>query len=177
MLNLSGHSGVRALARVYIEIYRNTPLLTQLYFIFFGLPFLGIQIPSFEAAAVAIGMQHAAFYSEIFRGTIGAIGRGQYDAAYALGFSRRKAMLRVMVPQAVRDAIPAIGSQTVLVLQDTSLASTVGVVEITLRGYALGEDFAAGFEMFVLVGALYLVLQTVVGLGLRTLEAKYRVRR
>ena len=168
---------VRQLTTAYIELYRNTPLLIQLYFVFFGLPFLGIRLSALVSGVLAITLQHGAFFAEIFRGAIKAISAGQYDAGTALGMSRRQLMRKVILPQAIRDAMPPVGNQVVLILQDTSLVSTIGVMEVTLTGYSLAEQSAARLEMFLTVGAIYLVLTSLLGALVRQLELRYRVLR
>lgn len=171
------HGPVRAVATVYVEFYRNTPLLTQLYFIFFGLPAVGIALPPFASGVLALTAQHAAFFAEILRGAIQSVDVGQRDAGQALGMTSSKVMSYVIFPPAIRDAIPAIGNQLVLLVQDTSLVSTIGIIELTLKGYMLAESTAASFEMFVGVGAIYLVFTSVMFVVTRRLEQRYRVVR
>lgn len=168
---------LRWLATGYVELYRNTPLLVQLYFVFFGLPAAGVMLTPFASGVLALAAQHAAFFAEVFRGAIQSISQTQREAALALGMTPPKTMRLVILPQAVRDAIPALGNQFVLLIQDTSLISTIGIVEITLQGYILAERSAASFEMFVAVGAIYLILSTVLSISSRTLEYAYRVVR
>jgi polar amino acid transport system permease protein len=158
------------LAAAYIELFRNTPLLIQLYFIFFGLPIAGVVMSPFVSGAVALGLQHGAFFAEILRGTISAVQRGQREGGLALGMLPRQVMRQVVLPQALRNALPAMGNQLVLLLHDTSLVSTVGIFEITLEGQTIAERSAASFEMFVLVGAIYLILSAILSLVARGVE-------
>jgi len=167
----------RWLSTAYVEAYRNTPLLLQLYFVFFGLPAAGIALSPFVSGVVALAAQHGAFFAETLRGAIQSISGTQRESALALGMTPRKAMELVILPQAIRDAIPALGNQLVLLIQDTSLISTIGLVEITLQGYILAERSAASFEMFVVVGAIYLLFSAVLSIGARTMEHVYRVVR
>lgn len=161
----------------YIEFFRNTPLLVQLYFVFFGLPLLGLTFSPFTSGAVALAAQHGAFFAEIYRGAIQGIGTGQVEAGRVLGMRWWDIMSLVVLPQALRDALPAIGNELSLLLLDTSLLSTIGVMEITLRGLTLAERSAASFEMFVAVGAIYLALSTSVSVAVRGLERVYHVVR
>lgn len=168
---------LRLAGTAYVELYRNTPLLVQLYFIFFGLPLVGVVLDPFVCAVVGLAGQHAAYFGEALRGTIRAVHEAQQEAALALGMTPCTAFRLVVLPQALRDAIPAFGNQVVLLVQDTSLVSTIGVIEIVRRGYILAEQSAASFEMFLAVGAIYLVLSTVLSAGSSLLERAYRVVR
>ena len=161
----------------YIELFRNTPLLIQIYFAFFGLPAIGLYLSAFATGVLALVAQHGAFFAEILRGTIQSIHKEQREAGLALGMMPNQAMRYVILPQALRNAIPATGNQVVLLLQDTALVSTIGVYEITLQGRTLAERSAASFEMFVTVGAIYLVLSGLMSVTLRGVESFYRVGR
>jgi polar amino acid transport system permease protein len=167
----------RIAAGWYIEFFRNTPLLIQLYFAFFALPLLGVRLDAFETGVLALAAQHSAFFAEIFRGTILSVPSSQREAGSALGMVPGQLMRYVVLPQAIRNAIPMIGNQVILLLQDTTLVSTIGVYEITLQGRTLAERSAASFEMFVAVGLIYLVLSTVFSLLLRAVEQACRVVR
>jgi len=167
----------RWFATGYIELFRNTPLLIQLYFVFFGLPIAGIVLSPFVSGMLALGAQHAAFFAEILRGTIQSVAGGQRDAGYALGLMPNAVMRKIVLPQAIRNAVPAMGSQFALLLHDTSLASTIGIMEITLQGRTLAEQSAASFEMFVAVGAIYLLLSTASSIVIRGLEHSARYAR
>lgn len=172
-----GRGPVYWAATGYIELFRNTPLLIQIYFAFFGLPAIGIYLSAFATGVIALAAQHGAFFAEILRGTIQSIQKEQREASLALGMMPNQAMRYVILPQAMRNAIPATGNQVVLLLQDTALVSTIGVYEITLQGYTLAEQSAASFEMFVTVGAIYLILSTSMSVALRWIESVYRVGR
>lgn len=166
---------LRIAAAWYIEFFRNTPLLIQLYFAFFALPLVGIRLDAFETGVLALAAQHSAFFAEIFRGTIQSIPQGQREAGYAIGMVPNQLMRYVVLPQAVRNAVPSIGNQVILLLQDTALISTIGVYEITLQGRTLAERSAASFEMFVAVGLIYLVISTFFSLALRVVEQACRI--
>lgn len=158
------------LAAAYVELFQNTPLLLQLYFIFFGLPIAGVMISPFVSGAAAIGLQHGAFFAEILRGSIAAVRREQREGGLALGMLPSQVMRQVVLPQALRNALPAAGNQLVLLLHDTSFVSTVGIFEITLLGRTIVERSGASFEIFVLVGAIYLLLSAILSLAVRGLE-------
>jgi polar amino acid transport system permease protein len=158
------------LAAGYVELFQNTPLLMQLYFIFFGLPIAGVMISPFVSGAAAIGLQHGAFFAEILRGSIAAVRRDQREGGLALGMLPSQVMRHVVLPQALRNTLPAAGNQLVLLLHDTSFVSTIGIFEITLQGRTIVERSGASFEIFVLVGAIYLLLSAILSLAARGLE-------
>lgn len=170
-------SPLRLAAEAYIELFRNTPLLVQLYFAFFALPSLGVRLGPFDTGVLALSAQHAAYFAEIFRGSIQEIPSGQREAGMAIGMRPSHLMRYVVLPQALRNALPVIANQVVLLLQDTALVSTIGVFEITLEGRTLAEQSAASFEMFVTVGVIYLILSTLFSLLFRAAEVTLRVAR
>ncbi len=171
------HGPARWIATGYIELFRNTPLLIQLYFIFFGLPIAGIVFSPFVSGMLALGAQHAAFFAEILRGMIQSVPGGQRDAGLALGMMPAAVMRKIVLPQAIRNSVPAMGGQFALLLHDTSLASTIGLMEITLQGRTLAEQSAASFEMFVAVGAIYLLLSAAFSILIRGVEQTVRYAR
>ncbi len=164
-------------ATVYIEALRNTPSLLHLFFVFFGLPLVGIVWSPFVCGVVALSAQHAAFFAEILRGTIQSLSRHQREAGWALGLLPGTVMRYIILPQAIRNAIPATGHQLVLLLHDTALVSAIGIVEITLTARSLAERSAASFEMFVAIGVIYLVLSSFLSLGTWVLERYFTYER
>lgn len=161
------------LATGYIELLRNTPMLNQLYFVFFGMPW----IPPFASAVIALGGQHGAFFSEIYRGGIQSISARQVEAGKALGMRQRTVMRLVVLPQAFRGIIPLAVNQWILLVKDTSLIAAIGVAELTLTGRSLAERSAASYEMFVAIGAIYLVVTSSLALVMRFAERRLRVVR
>jgi His/Glu/Gln/Arg/opine family amino acid ABC transporter permease subunit len=162
------------IAVAYLELFRNTPLLVQLYFVFFGLPIAGVVLSPFLSGVVALGLQHGAFFGEVLRGTIEAVQPSQREGGLALGLLPGQVMRKIVFPQAIRTAVPAIGNQLVLLLHDTSLVSMIGIYEITLQGRTVAERSAASFEMFVAVGGIYLALSAAFSLATRGVELAVR---
>ena len=160
----------------YIEFVRNTPLLLQIYVVYFGLPLLGLPLSAFLCGAVAIASQHGAFLAEIYRAGIEAVSRRQWEAGLALGMMPRTVKRKVVVPQAIRKVIPPIGNQLVMLIKDTSLVSAIGIVELTLTGKLVVERTGASFNVFLLIGAIYLILTASFGGLLRVIEAAQRAR-
>lgn len=159
------------LATAYVEVLRNTPMLNQLYFVFFGFPW----IPPFAAAVIALTGQHGAYFSEIYRAGIQSVGVRQVEAGRALGMRQRAIMRRIVLPQALRSIIAPAVNQWILLIKDTSLVAAIGVAELTLTGRTLAERSAATYEMFVAIAVIYLALTSSVAFVMRRAEARLRV--
>lgn len=173
---LSSRASVRVPVIGYIELVRNSPLLVQLYLLYFALPMVGVFIPAFWCGVIAIVAQHGAFLCETYRAGIESIGRGQWEAARSIGLRGFKLFRLVILPQALLRVAPALTNQLVILVKDTSLVSAIGVMEMTLMAKISIERSAATFEVFVVVGVLYLILTTLVGLAGRLAESRARAR-
>ncbi len=154
----------------FIELMRNTPLLLQIYLIYFGLPLIGFYPSEFSCGVVGIALQHGAFLAEIFRGAIELIARGQWEAARAIGMGRTKIFRHVILPQALMKILGPLGNQLIILIKDTSLVSAIGVMELTMTGKMAIERSAASAEIFVAIALFYLVLTTMLGGALRVVE-------
>jgi His/Glu/Gln/Arg/opine family amino acid ABC transporter permease subunit len=163
---------LRWLASAYIELVRNTPVLVQIYFIYFGFAVVGLHISGFLSALIALSAQNAGYLAEIYRAGIQSISVKQIEAAKALGMRWRTVMSMVVLPQAVVRVIPPIGNQSILIIKDTSLASTVAVAEMTQIGKMLTERTAAAYEVFFTLAILYLLLTGIVAVLFRVLERR-----
>jgi cystine transport system permease protein len=146
---------LRWLAFGYVSVFRGTPLLIQLLLIYFGLPNYGIVLDPIPATLLALTLFAAAYLSENFRSGITAVDRGQWEAASSLGMGYGKTLLRIILPQALRIALPTLGSRLIALMKDTSLASTVTVVELTRVADQLGATTFRYMDMFLIVGAVY----------------------
>lgn len=161
LARLSSSGGLRWIGFAYVSIFRGTPLLVQLLLIYFGLPRLGIALDPVPASITALTLFSAAYLSENFRAGITAVDTGQWEAARSLGMGYWKAMHRVILPQGLRIAIPPVGSRLIALMKDTSLASTITVVEMTRVADEVGAATFRYMEMFLIVGILYwLINQT-----------------
>jgi len=170
MLKLSKIKPLMLLTDSYVTIIRGTPLLLQLLFIYNAF----IKLPSFYAAIIALSLHSGAYISEIFRGAIESINFGQREAARALGMTKWQTMQRVILPQAVRRAIPALGNQFIICIKDSSLASVIAVTEIlTLSRQYVSASYNT--SIFVVAGVYYLVMCTVLAKLLSLLEKKLKV--
>jgi polar amino acid transport system permease protein len=155
---LSGNRVVSGTARTYSVIFRGTPLILQLVFVFTALPHAGIVLSPILAAGVALAANEATFFAEILRSAVLGVDRGQTDAARAVGLRPRIVMRRIVGPQAARAAIPAIGSEAVATMKNSALASIIAVPELTLRSSQLASATFDYFSIFFASGLMYLVL-------------------
>jgi polar amino acid transport system substrate-binding protein len=154
-------SPVPALQRVMtavIEGVRSVPLLLQMFFIFFGPPALGIQMPVFLSAALAMTLWMGANLAEVIRGAVESIPRGQMEAAYSTGLTYGQAMRRVIVPQALRRMLPPFVGLCTILIKDTSLAAIIGVFELTRAAQETIERTFRSFELYLAVAAMYFVI-------------------
>jgi polar amino acid transport system permease protein len=179
LMRLSSVPPYRWVALVYIEVFRGLPLLLVLLFIAFGLPvaFAGLEFPfgHYGQGAVGLGLVAAAYMAETFRAGIQAIPRGQLEAARSLGMSRPRAMVSIIIPQALRVVIPPLTNELILLFKDSSLVSAIGVVAAEIELTKLGSDVAirtADSTPFVVAGATYLLITVPLGVVVRRLEAR-----
>lgn len=168
---------VRGVAYAYTELFRTTPLLVQIFFTFFALPVLiGVNFDSFTAAVVAFTLNVGAFLAEIFRGSINSIDRGQREAAISTGMSERQSMRRVVLPQAVRRAIPLIAAIWVSLFKDTSLVSLVGLKDLSGEGATIYRESFRQIEVMAVLAVMYFALTYPQAIIINRLFEKYRVR-
>jgi len=170
---LYGPAFVRALMAIYIGLFRGTPVLVQMFFVFFGLPLvLGWNISAFAAATLALVLNNGAYLAEITRGGLQSISRDQWSAGLALGLSFRQVLWSVIIPQGLRRIIPPAVGQFTILIKDTSIASVIGFFELTKAGQHVVERTLAPFEIFTLVGLLYFVACFAGTWGSRRLEKR-----
>ncbi len=154
----SENAAARNASRVFIQVFQGTPLLLQLFLIFFGAPVLGLDINPWVAAGVALVLNSAAFLAEIWRGCIEAVPRGQWEAAEALNLSYINRMRFVVLPQAFKIALPPTVGYTVQIIKGTSLAAIIGFTEITRAGQIINNATFQPLHVFTTVAALYFVI-------------------
>lgn len=175
-LSLSPRRWVRLPIRLYVYALRGTPLLLILIFFFDVLPQIGLNLSPFWSALLALLINETAFCSEIIRGGIAAVDSDQRLAASSLGFSARVEMIYVVIPQAVRAILPAMGNEAIGLLKSTSLASVVGVNELTLRGQTIVSENFMFIPVFVASGVIYIALSSLIALGQWWLERRLDLR-
>lgn len=156
----------------YIWIFRGTPLLVQLFIIFFGMPSLGIMIDAFPAAVIAFGLNLAAYNAEVFRSAINAIPQGQLEAAYMIGLSYPQALLRVILPQSFPIAFPSLFNNLISLLKDTSLASSITVIELFTSAQQIAARTYEPFALYCEAAVIYLIFSTLLTLLQSYLEKK-----
>lgn len=164
---------VRMAAGFYIWFIRGTPTLIQVFIIYFGLPQIGIRLSPFTAGVIALGINSGAYVAEIVRGGLTAIPRGQTESALALGFSPAETMRTIILPQVFRIILPSITNEAISTLKNTSLLSTITVVELTLYAQTLIASTFRPFEFYIAVAVIYLVLTTVLTTLASWLERRY----
>lgn len=168
---------VRAASRIYIELFRGTSALVQLFWVYFALPLLGLQLEAMAAAVVVLGLNTGAYGAEVVRGAIGAVPRGQYEAALALNMSERQTMWRIVLPQALLVALPPLGNLLIELLKNTALVSMITLADLTFEGQLLRASTLRSVEIFGLVLLMYFALAALITLGVRALERKLALSR
>ena len=161
LCRVSRHRKLARFGSVYVSFFRGVPLLVQLLLVYDFLPYAGIDVPPLAAAIGTLGLASAAYSAEIYRGALTAIPRGQAEAAQALGFAPSHVWLRVLLPQALRLAAPALVNELILLLKASSLISVVGVTELTRTSHTLAAATYRPFEVYVTTGAIYLAMNLV----------------
>lgn len=171
-MRISKSRVLQVFATGYIELFRGTPLMVQLYFIYFGLPDMGLKFNQFQAAVIAISLNEAAYIAELVRGAIQSIDKGQMEAARSLGMSYSQAMRRVIVPQSFRRLLPPLVNEIVALTKNTSLVSVLGLAELTLMGKRLQNTLAIVWPTWFWVALFYMVMSLICTRVAARLEAK-----
>ena len=158
MLKMSKFKIVRFLISIYIEVIRGTPILLQLYIFYFVLPELlpFLELSQFMWVAIAMCINSSAYVSEVFRSGIQAVDKGQAEAARSLGLSKGQTMLRIVLPQAIRNILPALGNEFIMILKETSLASTFFLGDLMTSHKIVSGATYLNMESLIIVGAIYL---------------------
>ncbi|MBM7646960.1 cystine transport system permease protein [Scopulibacillus daqui] len=161
MARLSRMKVLDFIARFYVWIFRGTPLLVQLFILFYGLPSIKVTISPFTAAVIGFTLNMGAYNSEIIRAAILSIDKGQWEAAYAIGMTKRQAMRRIIIPQAARVSIPPLGNSFIGLVKDTSLAATITLTELFQKGQQIASVNYEPFWIYVEVAFIYLIFCTI----------------
>lgn len=147
-----------ARARIYTETFKNLPLVTEIFLVYFGLATIGIVLNVFAAGAISLAIFYGAYLSEIFRGGLQGVGRGQREAAQAVGFTPLRAFGLVVLPQATRLALPGMGTMLVDLLKGTSLLTFIGAAELMNEGRTIVSNTFASLEVYIVVGTIYFAM-------------------
>ena len=170
---ISSYKILRILAAIYADCIRGTPLLVQIFLIYFALPIAtGARVDPFAAAVLACGINSGAYVSEIFRAGIQAIDSGQMEAGRSLGLTWGQTMRYIILPQAIKNILPPLGNEFIAMLKDSSLVSVIGFEELTRRGQLIIAQTYGSFEIWLTVAALYLAMTLAISRLIAFLEAK-----
>lgn len=169
---LSKFKPLNIFMQFYIWVFRGTPLLLQLFFIYFGLGIVGVNMDRFVAAVVAFVLNYSAYLAEIYRSGIQSIDRGQYEAADVLGLSRWQTLNKIILPQMFKRVIPPIGNEVINLVKDTALIYAIGISELLrVAKIAASRDFS--FVPFIVAGLFYLIMTAVIQQFFKWLESRY----
>ena len=170
---LSKNPWLRNFNRVYVELVRSVPILVLILWVYYGLPpITGLDVTVFWAGVIALALSDSAFQAEIFRGGIQSIDKGQYEASHSVSLNYRDMMRFVILPQAIRRILPALGNQLVYMLKMSSLVSIIGMQELTRKANELVVTEYRPLEIYTVLVLEYLILILVVSAGVRWLERR-----
>ncbi len=183
MAKLSSFKPLRWLATAYIEFFRGTPLMVQLMFIFYGLPMIGVTFPDvpfienfqrFAAGIVAMSLNSCAYVAEVIRSGIQAVDAGQMEAARSLGFKKSQSMTLVILPQAIRNILPALGNEFVTVIKESSIVSVIGIADLMYRTNGVKAKNYKTLECLFIAAIIYFVLTFVSSRLIALMERRMR---
>lgn len=178
LMKFSRHPIAYWTAYVYIEFFRTTPPLVQIVWLYYGLPLItGYDLGAFGAAAVALGLNIGAFYSEIFRAGLIGVHRTQWQASRVLGLSMTDTLRFVILPQAIRNVLPPLGTTTIYLIKDTALASAIGTPELLRIGQLIAVETFRPVETLTIVALLYFAVTYPVALLVEWLERRFKIAR
>jgi len=172
LARMSPNPALNAVGSFYVSLFRGTPLLLQIYFMYFALPQLGLVLPALIAGITALSLNYGAYLTEVFRAGIQAVPRGQREAAQALGMPERLLMRRIVLPQATRIVIPAIGNDFIAMLKDSSLVATITVHETLFMAQRIGRSAFEPVAALLIAGAVYWTLTIIFSFFQERLERR-----
>ena len=176
LLRMSRFRMLRLLALVYTEFFRSIPILIVMFFCYYGVPLvLGIDVSPFIAATVALALHAASTMSEVVRAGIESVGRGQWEASQAAGFSPVQVMRYIVAPQAIRVVLPPSVGVFITTLKESSLASIIGYIELTKTGLLIRDSTDGGFAPLLALAVLYFIINYAISLGGAALERRFHI--
>lgn len=164
----------RGISTTFITVIRGIPIIVQLFYIYFVLPEIGINLTALQAGIIGIGVAYSAYQAENFRSGIEAVDRGQIEAAQSIGMTDRLVMRRVILPQAFKISLPPFGNTMIMMLKDSSLVSTITVAELTRKGQLIASSTFDNMTVFTLVALIYLAMALPLTYLARWLEKRYK---
>ncbi|WP_347757244.1 amino acid ABC transporter permease [Agrococcus sp. ProA11] len=172
MMRISGNRLLAGIARVYVSIIRGTPMLVQLFVIFYGMPQIGITLDPWPSAIIALSLNVGGYAAEIIRAAILSIPKGQWEAGAMIGMSRGQTLLRIVLPQAARVSVPPLSNTFISLVKDTSLASVILVTELFKVAQRIAAPSGEFLTIYIVAAAVYWVICFVLALGQDALERK-----
>lgn len=172
LMRLSRFMVARGISRVYVSFFRGTPLLVQLFVIYYGLPQVGIELDPLPAALIGFSLNMAAYVCEILRAAISSVDRGQWEAAASIGMTRGQTLRRAILPQAARTALPPLGNSFISLVKDTALAATIQVPELFRQAQLITARTFEVFTMYLAAALIYWVLASALSVLQNRLEAR-----
>lgn len=164
----------KIIASIYIEFVRGTPLLLQIFIVYFGLNTFGFKFSPITACVIALSLNSGAYVAEIIRSGIDAVAKGQLEAARSLGMTQSKAMQYIILPQAIKNILPAIGNEFVAIIKESSMASSIGVAEITYAGKLVTGATYRNFEPLIVAAVCYFILTFTLGRLMAYVERRFK---
>ncbi|MDD1767289.1 MAG: amino acid ABC transporter permease [Methanomassiliicoccales archaeon] len=166
---------VRLLSTGYVEALRGTPLLVQIFIIYFGLPSIGIYLSPLVSGILAVGLNSAAYQAEIIRGGIQSVPKGQLEAARSIGMTYTQSMRHVVLPQALRLIVPPMTNEFITLIKDSSLVSAIGIWELTLVGKELNAKYFEPFQIFIFIAIVYFIMTYATSKIMRRVEKRFKI--
>jgi len=179
MLTICRRSGKKIIswpAASFIEFIRSTPLLVQLYFLFYVLPTFGLRLSPLLTGIMALGLHYSSYTSEVYRSGIESIPKGQWEAGLSLNFNRRQLYQKIILPQAIPPIIPALGNYLIAMFKDTPMLSAITVLEVLQRAKLIGSETFRYLEPLTVVGILFLILSLISAYFIKSLERRLVIR-
>ncbi|MDR5588475.1 MULTISPECIES: amino acid ABC transporter permease [Clostridium] len=176
LLRRSKFKILRMIGTVYVEFVRGTPLLVQIYIIYIGLPkLLGIDLSDITTGAIALALNSSAYVSEIIRAGIEAVDKGQMEAARSLGMNQKTAMFNIIIPQAFKNILPALGNEFISVIKESSMVSVIGVAELMYNANTVKGNTALGLEPVIVAAVVYFIITFTLTRALGYVERRMKV--
>jgi polar amino acid transport system permease protein len=175
LASMSRFAPARWFVRGYVDFIRGTPLLIQIFLVYFALPVIGINLPEFWAGVIALSLNAAGFLAEIVRAGIGSIEKGQAEAARSIGMRHHQILLHVLLPQSLRSVVPPATNEMITLVKGSALLSVISVYELTRAGQAVIAVHFAPFEIFVLIALYYYLTVSLLAWASRWVERKLPV--
>ncbi len=175
LMRISRSSILKGISWVYIWVFRGTPLLLQIFVIYYSLPRFGITLPAFLAAVVAFSLNSAAYLAEVIRAAILSIDKGQMEASRALGMTYNQAMFKVIIPQSYRRLIPPLGNEFIILLKDSSLVSAIGMTELLRSAKMMSNGSGGKMIYYFVAAAIYLFFTSILTVVFQKLEKRYSI--